>query len=65
MLHQTCGVQGLEHKIMMLWVMQPCKIGNKVLDHPAASIFRVETYDISLTLDTYFPQLIDSSDNER
>jgi hypothetical protein len=63
MLNQTCGVQGLEHKIMMFWDMQPCKIGNKVLDHPAASIFRAEMCDISLTLDTYFPQLIDSSDD--
>jgi hypothetical protein len=60
MLNQTCGVQGLEHKIMTFWDMQPCRIGKKVLDQPAASILRAEECDISLTLDIYFPQLIDS-----
>jgi hypothetical protein len=65
MLNQTCGVQGLEHKIMMFWDIQPCRFGNKVLDHPVASIFKAEACDISLIIDIYFPQLIDSYDDER
>jgi len=27
MLNQTCGVQVLEHKIMMFWDMQQCRFG--------------------------------------
>jgi hypothetical protein len=60
MLNQTCDVQGLEHKIMMFWDMQPFRLRNSVLDQPAASIFRAETCDTSLTLDNYFPQVINS-----